>query len=125
MKPDDLLKAVTTALEDGKVQDLTVLDVHDKTNIADFMVIGSGTSRRHLQSLVDRVDETLSSQGLEPLGREGDATSDWVLIDYADVLVHVMLPEARLYYDLEQLWSAPARQDASADTHSEDTQSGS
>jgi ribosome-associated protein len=94
---------------------LTVFDVHDKTNVTDFMVIGSGTSRRHLQSLVDRVDEALSAQGLEPLGREGDATSDWVLIDYADVLVHVMLPEARLYYDLEQLWSAPARVDSGAD----------
>jgi ribosome-associated protein len=119
MKPDELLKAVITALEDGKVQDLTVLDVHDKTNIADFMVIGSGTSGRHLQSLVDRVDETLSAQGLEPLGREGDATSDWVLIDYADVLVHVMLPEARLYYDLEQLWSAPGRRDTGESTQPE------
>lgn len=111
MTPNELLKIITDALEEGKVQDLTVLDVHDKTSIADYMVIGSGTSRRHLQSLVDRVDETLSGLGLEPLGREGDASSDWVLIDYADVLVHVMLPEARLYYDLEQLWSASIRPD--------------
>lgn len=119
MKPEDLLSAITTALEDGKVQDLTVIDVHDKTNIADFMVIGSGTSRRHLQSLVDRVDEHLSKLGREPLGREGDATSDWVLIDYADVLVHVMLPEARLYYDLEQLWTASVRPDSGADSTSQ------
>lgn len=115
MKPDDLLTAVITALEDGKVHDLMVIDVHNKTNIADFMVIGSGTSRRHLQSLVDRVDENLSKLGLEPLGREGDATSDWVLIDYADVLVHVMLPEARLYYDLEQLWATSVQPNTDRD----------
>lgn len=115
MTPNAILTAITAALEDGKVQDLTVLDVHDKTSIADFMVIGSGTSRRHLQSLVDRVDEQLSALGLEPLGREGDPSSDWVLIDYADVLVHVMLPEARLYYDLEQLWSASITPDQSAE----------
>ncbi len=114
MKTDEIQAVITAALEDLKVQDLTVLDVREKTTIADVMLVGSGTSNRHLQALVDRVDDAMSARGMEPLGREGSPGSDWVLIDYGDVIVHVMLPETRAFYDLEQLWSGASPQQAEA-----------
>ena len=114
MNTEQMQAVITAALEDVKVQNLTVLDVRGKTTIADVMLVGSGTSNRHLQALVGRVDEAMSAEGVEPLGREGDPGSDWVLIDYGDVVVHVMLPETRTLYDLEQLWSgaSPEQPDA-------------
>ncbi|MCH8551066.1 MAG: ribosome silencing factor [Natronospirillum sp.] len=114
MKTEQMQAIITAALEDVKVQNLTVLDVRDKTTIADLMLVGSGTSNRHLQALVDRVDEAMSGAGIEPLGREGSPGSDWVLIDYGDVIVHVMLPETRAFYDLEQLWSGASPSQAEA-----------
>ena len=118
MNTEQIEKIITEALDDLKVRDLISLDVRDKTSMTDVMLVGSGTSNRHLQALVNKVDEAMSAQGIEPLGREGDAGSDWVLIDYGDVIVHMMLPETRQLYDLEQLWSGvatPERADLSND----------
>ncbi|MFC3852420.1 ribosome silencing factor [Salinispirillum marinum] len=108
---------ITQALDDVKAQNLIALDVRDKTSVTDIMLVASGTSTRHLQALVSNVDEEMSKLGIEPLGREGEGGSDWVLIDYGDVVVHVMLPETRALYDLEQLWSgaSPTKNDSTAD----------
>lgn len=120
MNTEQMQALITAALEDVKVQNLVVLDVRDKTSVTDVMLVGSGTSNRHLQAMVDRVDEAMSTQGIEPIGREGDPGSDWVLIDYGDVIVHAMLPETRALYDLEQLWSgaSPAQSERAADSGS-------
>lgn len=118
MNTEQMQNIIVGALEDVKVRDLTALDVSDKTSVTDVMLIGSGTSNRHLQALVDGVDEAMSKEGIEPLGREGDPGSDWVLIDYGDVIVHVMLPETRQFYDLEQLWSGASPNNPDALTES-------
>ncbi|WXL26649.1 ribosome silencing factor [Ectopseudomonas mendocina] len=99
-----LVKLAIDALEDIKAQDITTIDVRGKTSITDFMVIASGTSSRHVKSLVDNVLEKVKEQGVRPLGSEGLDTGEWALLDLGEVVVHVMLPTARQFYDLERLW---------------------
>ncbi len=81
------------------------MDVADKTSITDYMIVASGTSNRHCKAIVDKVSEELSKQGISPVGKEADGGSEWSLIDYGDVILHVMIPETRVFYDLERLWS--------------------
>lgn len=100
----DLVKLAIAALEDVKAQDITTIDVREKTSITDYMVIASGTSSRHVKSLVDNVLEKVKEQGVRPLGSEGLDTGEWALLDLGDIVVHVMLPTARQFYDLERLW---------------------
>jgi ribosome-associated protein len=107
----DLARLVVRALQDLKAQDVRVLDVSALTSIMDVMVIASGTSNRHVKALSDSVLEASKAAGIRPIGVEGEATSDWILIDLGDVVVHVMLPRTRSFYNLEKLWSvgeAPA-----------------
>lgn len=95
---------VVAALEDRKGQSIVALDVTDVTDITDFMVIASGTSNRHVKSLVDQVIEAAKSGHNPPLGVEGRETYEWVLLDLGDVLVHVMQTATREFYSLERLW---------------------
>jgi ribosome-associated protein len=104
MLSEDLVKLAIAALEDIKAQDITTIDVRGKTSITDFMVIASGTSSRHVKSLVDNVLEKVKEQGVRPLGSEGLDSGEWALLDLGDIVVHVMLPTARQFYDLERLW---------------------
>lgn len=104
MLSEDLVKLAIAALEDIKAQDITTIDVRDKTSITDYMVIASGTSSRHVKSLVDNVLEKVKEQGVRPLGSEGLDSGEWALLDLGDIVVHVMLPTARQFYDLERLW---------------------
>lgn len=96
------------ALEDLKAKDTLVLDVRPLTSLADVMIITSGTSSRHVKSLADNVVEQVKKAGLRPLGMEGEREGDWILVDLAGVIVHVMQPTTRAFYDLERLWTAPA-----------------
>jgi ribosome-associated protein len=116
-----LVKLAIDALEDIKAQDITTIDVRGKTSITDFMVIASGTSSRHVKSLVDNVLEKVKEQGVRPLGSEGLDTGEWALLDLGDIVVHVMLPTARQFYDLERLWQGAeqSRAQFAADTDSE------
>jgi ribosome-associated protein len=107
MSVETLKAIVIDALEDIKAQEILEIDVHDKTSIADYMIIASGTSSRHLQALVENVSVKAKEKGFEPLGKEGDSGSEWVLIDFGDIVVHVMTPATRAYYDLERLWEGP------------------
>jgi ribosome-associated protein len=104
MQSEDLVKLAITALEEIKAQDITTIDVRGKTSITDFMLIASGTSSRHVKSLVDNVLEKVKEQGVRPIGTEGMDTGEWALLDLGDIVVHVMLPTARQFYDLERLW---------------------
>ncbi len=99
-----LQQAVTTALEDMKAANVRVLDVRGLTDIADTMVIASGTSDRHVRSIAERVVEKAKAIGRRPIGTEGERDGDWVLVDLRDVIVHVMLPRVREFYGLEHLW---------------------
>jgi len=109
-----LADLVVDALEDLKGVDIRVLDVRGRCNFADYMVFASGTSDRHLKALASSVTGKAKENGVRPMGVEGDdvANTEWVLVDLVDVVVHLMLPDARDHYQLEKLWSAPAGEGA-------------
>ncbi len=101
-----LISLIKTILEDHKAQNIVELDIKDVSSIADAMIVTSGTSTRHVKSMADAVMEKTKQAGFKILSSEGAQTSEWILIDLADVIVHIMLPETRNFYDLERLWSA-------------------
>lgn len=109
MQSEKLKELVVDALEALKGREVSVLDVREMTDITDFMVIASGTSDRHVRSLADNVRTQLREHGIRPLGTEGIEQGEWVLIDYGDVVVHVMHPHAREFYALEKLWNEEVR----------------
>jgi len=103
-----LEKVVIGALDDMKALEVKVLDVRGLTDIADTMVIASGTSDRHVRSVAQKVVEQTKAAGFRPHGVEGQQDSDWVLIDLNELIVHVMLPRVREFYGLEKLWALAA-----------------
>jgi ribosome-associated protein len=103
-----LKTVVIDALADMKALEVKVLDVRGLTDIADFMVIASGTSDRHVRAVAQRVVEKTKEAGFRPHGVEGQQDSDWVLIDLSEMIVHVMLPRVREFYGLEKLWDMTA-----------------
>lgn len=108
MEPEQLRDLVIGALEDMKAVDVRVLDVREATAITDFMVVASGTSDRHVKSLADNVLGKAREAGIKPLGVEGDSGAEWILVDLRDVVLHIMLPRIRDFYNLEKLWSSDA-----------------
>ena len=103
--PEALLEQVHAALEEMKAKDTVEIDVRGKTSIADFLVVTSGTSTRHVKSVADEVVRFSKKCGVMPLGVEGEREAEWVLVDLGDVIVHVMLPRIREFYALERLWT--------------------
>lgn len=100
------LKAIVLdALDDLKAKDIVILDVKPLTSVADLMIVASGTSNRHVKSIADRVRERVREGGFKPLGVEGEDAGEWVLVDLGDIILHIMLPDTRRFYDLEKLWS--------------------
>jgi ribosome-associated protein len=99
-----LKNVVVDALADMKALDVKLLDVRGLTDIADYMIIASGTSDRHVRSVAQRVVEKTKEAGFRPHGVEGQQDGDWVLIDLSEMIVHVMLPRVREFYGLEKLW---------------------
>ena len=85
--------------------DICQLDVRNLTDITDFMIIASGSSHRHVHAMADRIREAARKQSFRPIGIEGDSENDWILIDFSDVVVHLMMPEVREFYNLESLWN--------------------
>ena len=95
---------VLGSLQDAKGVDIKLLDVRKLTDITDYMVVATGTSDRHVKTLSDRVLEFMTEKGWKPLGVEGEESRDWVLVDYVDVVIHIMRAKTREHYDLESLW---------------------
>jgi ribosome-associated protein len=102
--PFNILPVVVDALSDGKAQDITTISLIGKASFGDYMVLASGTSQRHLDSLAERVEERLQALGKSDIRIEGKGTSEWVLVDAGDVIVHLFRPEARHFYHLEKMW---------------------
>lgn len=107
MESEALKKLVIDALAELKAVNTVTLDVTGMTDVMDYLVIASGTSNRHVKSLAGNVCAEAKKQGLPPLGVEGEDAGEWVLVDFGDVVVHVMLPATRDFYDLERLWVNP------------------
>ena len=105
MQAAQLKDLVIDALEELKGQQVVALDVTALTDVMDYLVVASGTSNRHVKSLAENVRDHAKAQGQRPLGVEGQDGSEWVLVDFGDVVAHVMLPATRDFYDLERLWS--------------------
>jgi ribosome-associated protein len=114
MNSEQLRDLVITALEETKANDVVILDVSKMTTVTDYMVVASGTSNRHVRALADAVAESAREGGQRPIGIEGANGGEWILIDLQDVLVHVMLPRVREFYNLEKLWSLTPSADLAA-----------
>lgn len=115
MNSKAVIEMAVTTLEDMKGVDLVVIDIIGKSSIADAMVVVTGTSQRHVRSLAEQVRLSAKAANHPPLGVEGAESSDWVLVDLGDVIVHVMTEEKREFYSLEKLWSVGPNSEESDD----------
>ena len=107
MNANELKTLVEHSLAELKAVNVETIDLAGKTDIADYMIVASGTSDRHLHALADKVHDDRKAAGHPPLGMEGEDSRDWVLVDLGDIIVHLMRPETRELYALEKLWSLP------------------
>lgn len=98
--------AVVDAIEDIKGFDISVMDVRELTSLASYMIVASASSSRQTKAIANNVQEKLKALGVEARGTEGEREGEWVLVDLGDIIVHIMLPTTRAYYNLEQLWGA-------------------
>jgi len=105
---DQLQQLVVSALEDFKAVDLQVIDVSGYNPLTDRMLIASGNSTRHVKSMADNLILKAKAEGNPPIGVEGQGEGEWVLVDLNDVIVHLMLPQTRAFYNLEKLWEVSA-----------------
>jgi len=105
-------QVVAAALDDLKATDVSVLDVRHLTTVTDTMIVASGRSDRHVRAIADEVVVQCKKEGFRPIGVEGQKVGEWVLVDLGDVVVHVMQPRAREFYNLEKLWDIAASEAA-------------
>jgi ribosome-associated protein len=108
MRRNRLTEIAVTALEDIKARDITVLDVRKLTSLYDTLIVASADSNRQVKSLAQHVRDKLKEAGAPIIGVEGEAAGEWILVDAGDIVVHVMQPAVRAYYNLEELWAPPA-----------------
>ena len=104
-KISDLKEIVINTLDLNKAQDIVIIDLKDKSYMADYMIIASGTSSRHIQSLSEQVLEKLKNNGVKDSKIEGKESSEWKLVDGIDLIIHIFHPEKRRFYELEKMWS--------------------
>ena len=104
-KISDLKSVVIHTLDLNKAQDIVTIDLKDKSSMADYMIIASGTSSRHIQSLSEQVLEKLKDNGIKNSKIEGKESNEWKLVDGIDLIVHIFHPEKRKFYELEKIWS--------------------
>jgi len=108
MRLNKIQKTAVTALEDIKARDITVLDVRKLTSLYDTLIIASADSNRQVKALAQNVRDKLKEAGAHIIGVEGEQSAEWILVDAGDVVVHIMQPAVRAYYNLEELWAPPA-----------------
>lgn len=107
---EQLRDLVLNALEDFKAIDIHQIDVRGQNPLTDLFVVASGSSLRHIRSMADNLVLRAKEAGVPPIGIEGDRQSEWVLVDLNDIIVHLMLPQTRAFYNLEKLWEASSQQ---------------
>ena len=105
VKNTDLKKIIIKTLDSNKALDIVSIDLKNKSSIADYMIIASGTSSRHIQSLSEQVMDKFKENGLGQCKIEGKDSSEWKLVDGIDIIVHIFNPEKRKFYELEKIWS--------------------
>tara|TARA_Y200000002_G_C22664143_1_gene657194 strand:+ start:218 stop:565 length:348 start_codon:yes stop_codon:yes gene_type:complete len=105
MKIIEIKNNIEKILDNNKAQNISIIDLKNKSYIADYMIIASGTSSRHLQSLSEILIAELKKLGLDNCRMEGKDSNDWKLVDAYDVIVHIFHPEKREFYNLEKMWS--------------------
>lgn len=108
MRLNKVEKTAVSSLEDIKARDITVIDVRKLTTLYDTLIIATADSARQVKALSQHVREALKGAGASIIGVEGEQTGDWVLVDAGDIVVHIMQPATRAYYNLEELWTLPA-----------------
>ena len=101
----DLKKIIIKTLDSNKALDIVSINLKDKSSIADYMIVASGTSSRHIQSLSEQVLEKFKNNGLKNCKIEGKDSAEWKLVDGIDIVVHIFNPEKRKFYELEKIWS--------------------
>ena len=104
-KISDLKEIIINTLDLNKAEDIVTIDLKDKSSMADYMIIASGTSSRHIQSLSEQVLEKLKNNGVKDSKIEGKESGEWKLVDGIDLIVHIFHPEKRKFYELEKIWS--------------------
>jgi ribosome-associated protein len=104
MNLEEMKLAVVDALEDIKAFDINVMDVRKLTSLTNYMIVASGNSTRQCKAIADNVRAKLKEKGADIRGTEGEKDGEWVLVDLDDIIVHIMVPTTRAYYNLEQLW---------------------
>ena len=102
----DLLNTVLSSLDDSKAEDIVSIDITGKSALADYMVVASGRSQRHVAAIAERLAKDIEEAGGRVASVEGLPHADWVLIDTADVIIHIFRPEVRSFYNIEKMWQA-------------------
>lgn len=100
-------KLALASLEDSKAEEITTIDIKGKSALADYMLVTSGRSHRHVAAIADHLVQSLKKAGVTSIRVEGLPSADWVLVDAGDIIVHVFRPEVREFYAIEKMWSAP------------------
>jgi len=107
MGPEDMRDFVEKSLDADKAFDVSTIDLSDQNALADYMIIASGTSSRHVAAIAEKIRERLSARGVKNIHIEGIRNADWVVLDAGDIIVHLFRPEVRDFYNIEKMWGAP------------------
>jgi len=104
MTHNEKIKTIVQALNSKKAEDIQIIEIKDLTILSDYFIIANGTSSTHTKTLADEVEFQMSQKGEEPAGKEGHGGSNWIVLDYSSVMVHIFYKETRDYYQLERMW---------------------
>lgn len=108
MKPADLKSLIVKSLDGDKAVDIEIIDLKGQSSLADYMVVASGTSSRHIVALAAKLRDRLEARGVKQIRSEGISQGNWVVVDAGDVIVHLFRPEVREFYNIEKMWKMPA-----------------